>query len=54
LSEAGVELLKEFMRMGMILDVTHLADQSFFQALGSNRKERARPQAQQQQHILAA
>ena len=33
LSEAGVKLLKEFMRTGMILDVTHLSDQSFFQAL---------------------
>jgi membrane dipeptidase len=33
LSPAGIELLKEFMRAGMILDVTHLSDQSFFQAL---------------------
>jgi membrane dipeptidase len=33
LPPAGVELLKEFMRAGMILDVTHLSDQSFFQAL---------------------
>jgi len=33
LSEAGTRLLKEFMRTGMILDVTHLSDQSFFQAL---------------------
>lgn len=33
LSEAGVKLLKEFMGVGMILDVTHLSDQSFFQAL---------------------
>ena len=33
LSDAGVELLKEFMRIGMLLDVTHLSDQSFFQAL---------------------
>jgi len=33
LSDAGVKLLKEFMRNGMILDVTHLSDQSFFHAL---------------------
>jgi membrane dipeptidase len=33
LSEAGVSLLKEFQRVGMILDVTHLSLQSFFQAL---------------------
>lgn len=33
LSPRGVELLKAFMRTGMILDVTHLSDQSFFQAL---------------------
>jgi membrane dipeptidase len=33
LTEAGRELLKEFMRLGMILDVTHLSDTSFFQAL---------------------
>jgi membrane dipeptidase len=33
LSAAGVELLKEFMRIGMILDVTHLSDRSFFHAL---------------------
>lgn len=33
LSELGVQLLKEFMRTGMILDVTHLSDQSLFQAL---------------------
>lgn len=33
LSAAGVALLQEFMRTGMILDVTHLSDQSFFQAL---------------------
>ncbi len=33
LSADGVQLLKEFMRLGMILDVTHLSDQSFFQAL---------------------
>lgn len=33
LSEAGVALLKEFQRAGMILDVTHLSLQSFFQAL---------------------
>jgi membrane dipeptidase len=33
LSRAGVELLKEFDRVGMLLDVTHLSDQSFFEAL---------------------
>jgi membrane dipeptidase len=33
LSEAGVQLLKEFRRTGMALDVTHLSDQSFFHAL---------------------
>jgi membrane dipeptidase len=33
LTERGVELLKEFERVGMILDMTHLSDQSFFQAL---------------------
>ncbi len=33
LSEAGVKLLKEFMRTGMILDVTHLSDKSFFHAM---------------------
>lgn len=33
LSDAGVRLLKEFMRTGMILDVTHLSDESFFHAL---------------------
>jgi len=33
LSEAGVQLLKEFMRTGMILDVTHLSDKSFFHAM---------------------
>jgi membrane dipeptidase len=33
LSEAGVQLLKEFARLGMILDVTHLCDQSMAQAL---------------------
>ncbi|MGH8020065.1 MAG: dipeptidase [Opitutaceae bacterium] len=32
LGEAGVRLLDEFMRVGMILDVTHLSDQSFFEA----------------------
>ena len=29
----GVRLLKEFERLGMILDATHLSDTSFFQAL---------------------
>jgi membrane dipeptidase len=33
LSAAGIRLLKEFMRLGIILDVTHLSDTSFFQAL---------------------
>src|SRR5205085_9805413 len=33
LTPAGVELLKEFERLGMILDLTHSSDQSFFQAL---------------------
>ena len=33
LSEAGVELLHEFGRLGIILDVTHLSDQSMRQAL---------------------
>jgi membrane dipeptidase len=33
LSEAGIELLRQFERLGMILDVTHLCDQSMAQAL---------------------
>jgi membrane dipeptidase len=33
LSEAGVELLKRFGQIGMILDVTHLSDTSFWQAM---------------------
>lgn len=33
LSAAGIELLKEFGRLGIILDVTHLCDQSMAQAL---------------------
>jgi membrane dipeptidase len=33
LSKAGVRLIKEFQRMGMILDVTHLSDQSFSHAM---------------------
>jgi membrane dipeptidase len=33
LSHGGVELLREFMRVGMILDVTHLSDRSLAQAL---------------------
>ena len=33
LSEKGVQLLKEFMRVGMILDVTHFCDRSFFDAM---------------------
>jgi membrane dipeptidase len=35
LSEAGVRLLKEFKRIGMVLDVTHLSDQSFAHALNA-------------------
>jgi membrane dipeptidase len=33
LTREGVQLLKEFERLGMILDATHLSDTSFFQAL---------------------
>ncbi|MCC7083557.1 MAG: membrane dipeptidase [Pirellulales bacterium] len=33
LTPRGIELLQEFERIGMILDVTHLSDQSFFEAL---------------------
>jgi membrane dipeptidase len=33
LSPAGVKLLKQFMRLGIILDVTHLSDRSFSHAL---------------------
>jgi membrane dipeptidase len=33
LTPAGVELLKQFERLGMILDATHLCDTSFFEAL---------------------
>ncbi len=33
LTPAGIQLLKEFERLGMILDATHLCDTSFFQAL---------------------
>jgi membrane dipeptidase len=33
LTAVGRDLLKEFMRVGMILDATHLADTSFFEAL---------------------
>src|SRR5207302_1483826 len=33
LSDAGITVLKEFERVGMILDVTHLCDQSMAQAL---------------------
>jgi membrane dipeptidase len=33
LSEAGVELLKQFEKIGIILDVTHLSDISFWQAM---------------------
>ena len=33
LTPRGIEMLKEFERVGMILDMTHLSDQSFFEAL---------------------
>lgn len=33
LTESGVALLQELERLGMILDVTHLSDPSFFQAM---------------------
>lgn len=33
MTPAGAKLLKEFMRVGMILDVTHLSDQSFWTAM---------------------
>jgi membrane dipeptidase len=33
LTDKGVELLKEFDRLGMILDATHSSDQSFYQAM---------------------
>jgi membrane dipeptidase len=33
LTGRGVELLKEFERLGMIVDLTHCCDESFFQAL---------------------
>ena len=33
LTDAGVSLLREFERLGMILDATHLSDEGFFQAL---------------------
>jgi membrane dipeptidase len=33
LTPRGIEMLKEFERVGMILDVTHLSDESFFEAL---------------------
>jgi membrane dipeptidase len=33
LTREGVQLLKEFQQIGMILDATHLSDTSFFQAL---------------------
>ena len=37
LTPDGVRLLKEFERLGMILDATHLSDTSFFQALDTFR-----------------
>jgi membrane dipeptidase len=33
LTKAGVELLREFHRLGIILDTTHLSDEGFFHAL---------------------
>ena len=33
LSKQGIELLKEFERFGIILDVSHLSDESYFEAL---------------------
>ncbi|AMV36340.1 dipeptidase [Planctomyces sp. SH-PL62] len=33
LTPAGLRLLREFERLGMILDVTHLSDEGFFQAI---------------------
>jgi membrane dipeptidase len=33
LTDEGRELLSEFMRLGMILDVTHLSDRGFFEAI---------------------
>ena len=33
LTARGLELLKEFERLGMILDLSHLSDESFYQAL---------------------
>ena len=33
LTPKGIELLKQFERIGMILDLTHLSDQSFYEAL---------------------
>ena len=33
LTDAGVELLQEFQRVGIIVDATHLADESFFHAM---------------------
>jgi membrane dipeptidase len=33
LTREGVQLLKEFEQLGMILDATHLSDTSFYQAL---------------------
>ena len=33
LTPKGIELLKEFERVGMILDLTHLSDMSFYEAL---------------------
>jgi membrane dipeptidase len=35
LTQKGTELLKEFDRLGMILDATHSSDSSFFQAMDS-------------------
>ncbi|KKL61496.1 hypothetical protein LCGC14_2194730 [marine sediment metagenome] len=35
LTRQGKELLREIERLGMVLDVTHLSDKGFFQAMGS-------------------
>ncbi len=41
LTADGIELLKEFEKLGMILDATHLSDTSFSQAARSLRRARA-------------
>ena len=44
LTPRGVEMLKEFERVGMILDVTHLSDQSFFRPSIVSRPGDGQPQ----------